>query len=73
MKQLYLSTTNRRLSGVCGGLGEYFDVDPTVIRLAWVVGTILTGLFPGVVAYVLAVIVIPHDPREAQIVTKKKR
>lgn len=62
MKQLYLSSTNQRLSGVCGGLGEYFDIDPTVIRLLWVIGTLVTGLAPGIVAYVLAVILIPRNP-----------
>ncbi|MFP4564690.1 MAG: PspC domain-containing protein, partial [Spirochaetia bacterium] len=36
-KKLYLSDTHRMIGGVCGGIGEYFDIDPTVIRVAWVV------------------------------------
>lgn len=58
-KQLYLSATNKKLVGVCGGIGEYFNVDPTVIRLAWILVTIVTGIFPGVLAYVVAGVVIP--------------
>ncbi len=57
MKRLYRSKTSRMLGGVCGGLGEYLSVDPTVIRLAWVVFG-LTGA--GLVAYILAWIIIPE-------------
>ena len=38
MKSLYKSRTNKMVSGVCGGIGEYFGVDPTIIRLLWVLG-----------------------------------
>jgi phage shock protein C len=44
---------------VCGGLGEYFDIDPTVIRLAWVLVTVFTGVLPGVVGYLLAIMIMP--------------
>lgn len=57
-KKMYLSK-DKKLSGVCGGMGEYFDVDPTVMRLAWILFTVLTGFVPGIVAYVVAAIVIP--------------
>ncbi len=70
-KKLYLSSSDRRIAGVCGGLGEYFDVDSTLIRLLWVLGSLFTGLILGLIAYVLAVVLIPHDPTEAIIVTKK--
>lgn len=63
MKQLYLSQTNQQLSGVCGGIGEYFNVDPTLIRLLWVFATLVTGVIPGVIAYIIAVIVIPRNPK----------
>jgi phage shock protein C len=58
MKKLYLSK-NKKVSGVCGGIGEYFDIDPSIIRLAWIVMTILTGIAPGIIAYIVAAIVIP--------------
>ncbi len=55
-KKLYRSTTNKMLCGVCGGLGEYFNIDPTIVRLLCV----LLGLSgAGLLAYIIAAIVIP--------------
>jgi phage shock protein C len=59
MKQLYLSDS-KKLFGVCGGIGEYFESDPTLIRLAWIVLTILTGVVPGIIGYIIAALVIPR-------------
>jgi phage shock protein C len=59
MKQLYLSD-NKKLFGVCGGLGEYFESDPTLIRLAWIVLTVLTCVVPGIIGYIIAALVIPR-------------
>lgn len=59
-KKLYKSDTNRMLSGVCGGIGEYFNVDPTIIRLAWVLLSLPMAVFGGVIAYVLAAMIIPN-------------
>ncbi len=56
-KRLYKSTTDKKLCGVCGGIAEYFDLDPTVIRLAWVVFTLFGG--SGILAYIIAAIVMP--------------
>lgn len=61
MKKLYLSK-DKKLSGLCGGIGEYFGFDPSLVRLAWILMTILTGIVPGVVAYIIAVLVIPKEP-----------
>lgn len=61
-KRLYLSTTDKKLAGLCGGLGEYFEVDSSLIRLAWIVLTVLTGIIPGIVAYIIAALVIPKRP-----------
>jgi phage shock protein C len=61
-KRLVRSATDSRLAGVCGGLGEYFDVDPTLIRLVWALLTIFSGLVFGVVAYLLCWIVMPVGP-----------
>ncbi len=60
-KRLYRSSTNVKISGVCGGIGEYFDVDPTLIRLLWVLVSLFTGVFLGVLGYVICVCVIPVD------------
>jgi len=59
MKRLYKSKTNRVLCGVCGGIGEYFGVDPTVIRVLWVIGTLLSMGF-GIIAYIISCIIIPE-------------
>lgn len=56
-KKLYRSSTNYKLAGVCGGIGEYFNIDPTLIRLAWILFSVLGGA--GVLAYIIAAIVIP--------------
>lgn len=58
MKKLYLSE-DKKLSGVCGGIGDYFDIDPSLIRLTWILMTLLTGIVPGIIAYIVAAIVIP--------------
>ena len=57
IKRLYRSTTNCMLAGVCGGIAEYFNIDPTLIRLAWVLFCALGG--SGVLAYIIAAIIIP--------------
>lgn len=58
VKRLYRSKNNRIIAGVCGGIGEYFDIDPTLIRLLWVVLTFLGG--SGLIAYIICWIVIPE-------------
>jgi phage shock protein C len=58
-KKLYLSTDDKKIFGVCGGIAEYFNTNSTVVRLAWVIVTIITGVFPGVLAYLIAAIVMP--------------
>ena len=58
-RRLYKSDTDKMLSGVCGGIGEYFNIDPTLIRLAWVILSVPTALFGGLVAYIIAAIIIP--------------
>ncbi len=60
-KRLYRSATDKKLCGVCGGLGEYFDLDPTLIRLVVVLLTIF-GFSTGIWIYILAAIIIPDAP-----------
>ena len=62
IKRLYLSSKDKKLAGVCGGIGEYFGVDSTLIRLAWIVLTILTAIIPGIIGYIIAAMVIPSEP-----------
>ena len=59
IKKLYRSEQNKIIAGVFGGLGEYADIDPVIFRLIWVLVFIFTGLVPGLLAYLLAIIVIP--------------
>jgi len=63
MKRLYRSLTDRKLGGVCAGVGEYLDVDPTVVRLLVVIVAIATALVPVFLGYVIAWIIIPEAPR----------
>ncbi len=60
-KRLYRSNQNKIICGVCGGLAEYFAVDPTLVRLVWALVT-LFGIAPGIIAYVVAAIIIPQRP-----------
>lgn len=60
IKRLYLSSTDKKISGVCGGIAEFFAVDSTLVRLAWIVITIVTGIVPGVLGYIIAAIVMPR-------------
>jgi phage shock protein C len=62
-KQLMLSATDKKLAGVCGGIAEYLDVDPTIVRLIWVALSVVPGGFVGgALAYLLAWIIIPKGP-----------
>lgn len=62
MKRLYLSKTDRKLAGICGGLGEMLELDSTVIRLLFVFVAIFTGFFPMLIAYIIGWIIIPEKP-----------
>lgn len=61
-KRLFKSRNDRKLCGVCAGVAEYFEIDPTLIRLAWVAFTILGG--SGIIAYIVAAIVMPDNKEE---------
>lgn len=65
MKKLYLSDTNRKIGGVCGGLGEYFDKDPTLFRILFILITILSlGL--GILVYLVMWAIIPRKSKETK-------
>ncbi len=63
MKRLYRSRKNRMLGGVCGGIAEYFEIDPVIVRLIAVALFFVGG--SAVLAYIIALIVIPYEPWEA--------
>jgi len=60
-KLLYRSKKNKIFFGICGGLGEYLNIDPTILRLVWMLVVIFTGLVPGVIAYILAIFIVPEE------------
>lgn len=59
-KRLYKSSTNRVFCGVCGGLGEYLNLDPTIVRLVWLL--LICGGGSGLIVYIIAAIIIPEPP-----------
>lgn len=61
MDRLYRSSDQRMIAGVCGGFGEYFGLDPTIVRVIFVLVTIATGLVPGIVAYGVLWLIIPDE------------
>jgi phage shock protein C len=61
-KKLYRSRIDRMIGGVCGGLGKYFGVDATLIRLIAVLLMVLTGVIPGVIAYLIMLAIVPLEP-----------
>lgn len=56
-RKLYRTEDNKKLCGVCGGIAEYFSIDPTLVRLAWAIFSCFCGA--GILAYIIAAIVIP--------------
>lgn len=63
-KKLYRSA-NRTLAGVCGGLADYFNIDPTLVRLGYVAVCFMTGLLPCLLAYGIAMIIVPENPNRS--------
>lgn len=59
-RKLVRSRTDRMLCGVCGGIGEYLNVDPTLVRLVWVLCS-LAGCGMGLIVYIAAAVIIPED------------
>ena len=65
MKKLYLSDSDRKIGGVCGGIGEYFDKDPTLIRILFIL-VILFSFGFGILAYLAMWLIIPKKPKDSQ-------
>ena len=59
-RKLYRTRKDRMIAGVCGGLSAYFGIDPTLVRLLFVIGALMGG--PGILAYLIMMIVVPEEP-----------
>lgn len=60
---LYRSRRHRIIAGVCGGIADWLGWDPTLVRILYVVGSILSVAFPGLIVYIILWVVMPNDPR----------
>ncbi len=63
MKKLYKSENNKVISGVFGGLGDYYNIDPTILRLGFIIVVIVSGILPGIIAYIIAIFIVPQKPK----------
>ena len=70
-KRLYRSRKERQLAGVCGGVADYLGVDPTLVRLLWVIFAIAGG--PGVLLYVMMAAIVPEEPEFLQAEAEKAK
>ena len=70
-KRIYRSEDDRKIAGVCGGIAEYFDVDSTLIRLAFIFFVLAAGT--GILAYIIAAIVMPNESDVEQVITKENK
>ena len=61
MKRLHLSHSDSRIAGVCGGIGETYDIDPTLVRLIFVALLIFSAVIPMVIVYLIAYIIMPRE------------
>lgn len=59
-KRLYKVNQGKMVDGVCAGIAEYFNLDPTLVRLAWALFTAMGG--SGIIAYILCAVIIPREP-----------
>ena len=63
IKTLYRSRTDRKLTGVCGGLGKFLGIDPTLVRVVYVIASLFMGFFVGgIVLYIVLTAIIPEEP-----------
>jgi phage shock protein C len=60
-KRLFRSKNDRMLAGICGGIAQYMDVDPTIVRLIFALASFFTVVFPGVLIYLIMWIVVPKE------------
>ena len=63
-RRLTRSSRHKMIAGVCGGLAEYFQLDPTAVRVAYVILSIISAAFPGILAYIILMFVIPPPDQQ---------
>lgn len=66
MRRLYLSQKDKKIFGICGGIGETYDIDPTLIRLGLVFLCLVTAIIPVTLTYIVAWLIIPEKPPEIE-------
>ncbi len=62
MKRLYLSQTDKKIAGLCGGIAETYDIDPSLVRLGFVFVDLVTGIIPLLAVYIVAWLIMPKRP-----------
>ena len=67
-KRLMRSRSDRKIAGVCAGMGRYLDMDTSLVRVLWVLVSFAVGLFPGLIAYIVAWIIVPEEPEFRPVV-----
>lgn len=60
-RRLYRSEKNRKIAGICGGLAEYFNLDPVIVRLAAIVIMVVSGVLPMLIVYLVAILIVPLE------------
>ncbi|MFC1751716.1 PspC domain-containing protein, partial [Patescibacteria group bacterium] len=60
-KRLFRSNDNKVVAGVLGGIGKYFNVDPVILRVTWLLIVVFSAFFPGVLVYIFAIFIIPKE------------
>lgn len=63
MKKLYRSNENKVWKGILGGMGEYFGVDPVLVRVFFILFLFMSGILPGVLAYIVLIFIVPKRPK----------
>ena len=64
MQKIYRSRTDQKIAGICGGLGEIFNIDSTLVRLGMVFLAVVTGVFPMLITYIVGWVIIPEGPTQ---------
>ena len=73
MERLYRSSTQKVIGGVCGGLGEYFNIDPTLVRIVYILVTIATGVLLGLALYIVLWLIVPSEASVGKSIRESMR
>lgn len=60
-KKLTRSTKNKIIGGVCAGIADYFDIDPTIVRVVYLLLSLCSACFPGLIVYIIMLLIVPQD------------